>query len=308
MWPGRITAGRVFALLTLFNRGILVISVKLLDVRINNHTLLGSSTTLTCIYDLEGETLYAVKWYKDGDEFFRYLPKNKPEIQVFEQRGIYIDIDKSNANDVVLNSLELSSSGTYRCEVSAEAPSFQTVFQDRDMVTMTMPDGSPRIDGLLSEYSTGDVVLANCTLNTTRSPHAQLVWYINEEKANLSVLHGPYFKYASAEEFLTTVLGLSFKVTSHQTDSSSVMHLKCAAHLASVYLQSDEQIVKFVKRWPAQSIIGDTGLKTSSLANKGTLLIQATSTGEHLVANAISLICTVLVIFFEKYCNNASFY
>lgn len=65
------------------------------------------------------------------------------DIQI--QHNIYIvyfcccvfQIDKSNANDVVLNSLELSSSGTYRCEVSAEAPSFQTVFQDRDMVTMS---------------------------------------------------------------------------------------------------------------------------------------------------------------------------
>jgi len=47
-------------------------------------------------------------------------------------------IDKSNSNEVVLKSLELSSSGTYRCEVSAEAPSFQTVFQDRDMITVGM--------------------------------------------------------------------------------------------------------------------------------------------------------------------------
>lgn len=45
-------------------------------------------------------------------------------------------IDKSNSTEVVLKSLELSSSGTYRCEVSAEAPSFQTVFQDRDMITV----------------------------------------------------------------------------------------------------------------------------------------------------------------------------
>lgn len=36
----------------------------------------------------------------------------------------------------MLKSLEVSSSGTYRCEVSAEAPSFQTVFQDRDMITI----------------------------------------------------------------------------------------------------------------------------------------------------------------------------
>lgn len=53
---------------------------------------MGSSTKLECTYDLEGENLYSVKWYKDGDEFFRYLPKSVPEIQVFEQQGIYIDV------------------------------------------------------------------------------------------------------------------------------------------------------------------------------------------------------------------------
>jgi len=50
----------------------------------------------------------------------------------------FFQIDKSNANIVVLNSLKLSSSGTYRCEVSAEAPSFQTVFQDKDLITVGM--------------------------------------------------------------------------------------------------------------------------------------------------------------------------
>lgn len=69
-----------------------VSNIKLLDVRIANHTVLGSSTTLECTYDLQGENLYSVKWYKDGDEFFRYLPKSVPEIQVFEKQGIYIDV------------------------------------------------------------------------------------------------------------------------------------------------------------------------------------------------------------------------
>lgn len=67
-------------------------NLKLLNVRIANHTVLGASTTLKCTYDLEGENLYSVKWYKDGDEFFRYLPKSTPKIQVFERDGIYIDV------------------------------------------------------------------------------------------------------------------------------------------------------------------------------------------------------------------------
>ena len=33
--------------------------------------LLGEEATLECFYDLEGEDLYSVKWYKGGKEFFR---------------------------------------------------------------------------------------------------------------------------------------------------------------------------------------------------------------------------------------------
>ena len=31
----------------------------------------GDDASLKCLYDLEGEQLYSVKWYKDGHEIFR---------------------------------------------------------------------------------------------------------------------------------------------------------------------------------------------------------------------------------------------
>ncbi|XP_050059077.1 uncharacterized protein LOC114129323 isoform X1 [Aphis gossypii] len=230
-------------------------NLKLLNVRIANHTILGSSTTLKCTFDLEGEHLYSVKWYKNGDEFFRYLPKSKPNIQVFEKSGIYIDIDKSNSTEVVLKSLELSSSGTYRCEVSAEAPSFQTVFQDRDMITV---EEIPWISGLQHEYNVGETVNANCT-SSKMEIHAQLVWYINNEKANSTVEQGPYYKkyFAGSGQLVTTVLGLSFTVTDGHYKNGEI-YLKCAARLSTHYLlYSDEKIIRFTKRPPTESIISN---------------------------------------------------
>lgn len=41
-------------------------------------------------------------------------------------------------------------------------------------------------------------------------------------------------------------------------------YLKCAAQLSSVYLQSDQQVVKFTKRPPVESIVANT----VQLANK----------------------------------------
>lgn len=72
--------------------------MKLLELRINTHTIRGNKTILECRYDLEGETLYAVKWYKDGNEFYRYLPRETPNIQVFDLPGINVDVSIASAS------------------------------------------------------------------------------------------------------------------------------------------------------------------------------------------------------------------
>lgn len=41
---------------------------------------------------MNGEALYSVKWYKDGFEFYRYVPRDHPPAQVFDQSGIYVDV------------------------------------------------------------------------------------------------------------------------------------------------------------------------------------------------------------------------
>jgi hypothetical protein len=35
----------------------------------------GESSSLRCDYDLEGDSLYSIKWYKDNQEFYRYKPE-----------------------------------------------------------------------------------------------------------------------------------------------------------------------------------------------------------------------------------------
>lgn len=47
-----------------------------------------------------------------------------------------MQFEHSNETQVLLTALDLDSSGRYRCEVSAEAPSFQTVSDHGDMVTV----------------------------------------------------------------------------------------------------------------------------------------------------------------------------
>lgn len=121
---------------------------------------------------MNGEALYSVKWYKDGYEFFRYVPRDHPPAQVFEQNGVNVDVSStsfvcievkvfngpfngnwlffrpfrssllskqlhnSSETQVLLDNVGLASTGRYRCEVSAEAPSFQTVSDHGDMIVV----------------------------------------------------------------------------------------------------------------------------------------------------------------------------
>lgn len=48
----------------------------------------GDSVILHCHYDLEGDPLYAIKWYKGRAEFYRYTPKEKPPMKLFPIPGL----------------------------------------------------------------------------------------------------------------------------------------------------------------------------------------------------------------------------
>ncbi|PRD23148.1 UNVERIFIED_CONTAM: hypothetical protein NCL1_47196 [Trichonephila clavipes] len=52
----------------------------------------GDSVLLRCAYELGNETLYAVKWYKNEGEFFRYVPAAEPPLKMFPQTGIDVDV------------------------------------------------------------------------------------------------------------------------------------------------------------------------------------------------------------------------
>ena len=46
-------------------------AVRMVEMVVPEQVMLGEMATLHCIYDMEGEELYSVKWYKSGHEFFR---------------------------------------------------------------------------------------------------------------------------------------------------------------------------------------------------------------------------------------------
>lgn len=51
---------------------------------------------LVCDYELDGEVLYAVKWYKDDEEFYRFVPKSNPPQHSYKVDGIKVDVSTTN--------------------------------------------------------------------------------------------------------------------------------------------------------------------------------------------------------------------
>lgn len=224
-------------------------ALRLLEVRVPAHAVRDQPARLECRFDLEGEALYSVKWYKDGREFFRFLPRDAPPAQLFPLPGLLVDMSQSSANQVQLTAVQLASSGRYRCEVSAEAPSFQTVSDHGEMQVVALPEEGPRISGGRPRYALGDTVKVNCTSGRSRPP-AQLMWFINGEQAQASQLRGPYLDpppeevgEAGSEALQSAILGLEFLVRARHFKRGD-LKLKCLATIATVYWRSNEESVE----------------------------------------------------------------
>ena len=67
------------------------------------HRVVGEKARLICKFDMEGDILYSVKWYKDDLEFYRFVPNDRPKLQVFPQEGIHVDVSISLLFSNIIN-------------------------------------------------------------------------------------------------------------------------------------------------------------------------------------------------------------
>ena len=67
--------------------------VRLTKLIVPSYKYVGDKAVLSCNYDLEGEDLYSVKWYKDGNEFYRFIPGERDQkVTVFSLPGVQVDV------------------------------------------------------------------------------------------------------------------------------------------------------------------------------------------------------------------------
>ncbi|KAG6451265.1 uncharacterized protein LOC115444290 [Manduca sexta] len=181
----------------------------------------GDSATLTCDYDLEGGKLYSVKWYRDNEEFYRYMPRLRPPQHSHKLDGVKVDLEKSTARRVHLRELTLKSRGFYRCEVSEEAPSFHSAQAEDFMEVYYFPRESPRITGHERSYRLKEPLDVNCS--SARSfPAPELQWLIDGQKVTDRSWLVAYGSKPAPQGLLVTTLGL-------RAPTKKRMKLKCVA-------------------------------------------------------------------------------
>lgn len=70
----------------------IVEAVQMLGVKVPAFIFMGDSVQLFCDYDMQMDKLYSVTWYKDNEEFYRYVPSSKHLKHSYSMDGITVDV------------------------------------------------------------------------------------------------------------------------------------------------------------------------------------------------------------------------
>lgn len=200
----------------------------------------GSTVIMTCQYDLESDPLYTVKWYKGRQEFFRYVLKELPHTKVFPLPGVNVDTDSSDTHQVVLKDVQSDLTGKYRCEVSADAPSFHTEMVSSYMHVVNLPEGDPEVRVEKLKYAVGDVVRGNCT-SPPGNPPANVTWSVNGLPVNSSYsLSSPP---RTENSLVSVTAGLDLEIASDSFNHGR-LQITCRVNVFHLYTAQTEILVE----------------------------------------------------------------
>uniref|UniRef100_A0A6P7GFR4 Uncharacterized protein LOC114338590 n=1 Tax=Diabrotica virgifera virgifera TaxID=50390 RepID=A0A6P7GFR4_DIAVI len=139
------------------------------NVSLPRYVEVGKNVTIHCDYSPDNN-IYSVKWYMGQYEIFRWIPNDVPHKQVFPLNGVSVDINNSSGNNLVLNNLQTIATGRYICEVTWEAPLFQSINRGKLMFVFEKPKGEPVL--------TVDNDKVSCT-SPPAHPRPSIIWFLN---------------------------------------------------------------------------------------------------------------------------------
>ncbi|CAH2108094.1 unnamed protein product [Euphydryas editha] len=203
----------------------------------------GKTAVIKCMYDLENEELYQVKWYRGDREFCRYAPKDVPPLKIFPLHGIEVDRDASDWEKVTIKALSYRANGNYSCEISADAPSFITAQLHGTMYVVDLPKGYPKLRGMKIGYKPGMKLKVEC-ISPNSMPPANITFYVNDEPAHEKHV---YRKVSGGTNgSLWTSYGTIQFVVQHHHFIDGKLRIRCLAVIYSIYAKSHEKTTTLI--------------------------------------------------------------
>ncbi|KAM3959550.1 uncharacterized protein ACR2FA_006344 [Aphomia sociella] len=199
----------------------------------------GSLVEMKCLYELEGEVLYSVKWYRGDREFCRYSPRDVPPLKIFPIPGIEVQRDATGPERLtIVAAKSTTAEGRYTCEVSADSPSFQTAQVHAFMYVVDLPKSGPELHGIKLRYKAGMKLKAEC-ISRDSLPAANLSFYVNNEPAHKQhVTHR--VDGQTPDGLMTAYSTIQFVVQNHHFVEGR-LRIRCTAIIYSVYIKTHEK-------------------------------------------------------------------
>ncbi|XP_046674802.1 uncharacterized protein LOC124363589 [Homalodisca vitripennis] len=221
----------------------------------------GKNVELVCKYDLQGASLYTIKFYRGNHEFYRYNPMDVPPVKLFLFPGLDVDLDLSHDSNVVIQGADYSLAGNISCEVSTDVPHITTDIATNCLSVVELPKDPPYIspETVDRQYGAGDRLRAKCTSGPAR-PAPTLAWFINDEP-----LMTQSTRNQTDGSLETRTITLDTIVLSRHVSSGRLV-LKCTALLADIYKETVSMVLQ--SQQPCEPTVG---LPTSELKMESTI-------------------------------------
>ncbi|KAG1651589.1 Cell adhesion molecule 1 [Nymphon striatum] len=201
----------------------------------------GQDVEIFCAFNMENKKLYALKWFKNDVEFYRYIPKEVPAVKVYEAAGVVVNQQNSLGGKVHLTQVTLSTAGDYKCLVSEEKPFFRTKYMVKTLIVYDLPTKPPEIYTSKNRFKAGDEVNFNCTSQPSY-PVTDLKWFLNNKQIRERDLVTYPLKNLSDGRYEITKQ-LSFVITNKDIHNDGELIVECQSSVEQYYNKSSTQIV-----------------------------------------------------------------
>ncbi|XP_071522476.1 uncharacterized protein [Panulirus ornatus] len=217
----------------------------------------GSTVQLMCNYEHttdRPDPLYSVKWYRDVNQFYEFIPKRNPPIRVYPLPNINVDKSRSSRESVTLTGVTRETSGAFRCEVMGDKPYFETDDHAVNMTVVDVPSWGPELRGVVhgARVRPHELMVARCVVGHS-DPPAAITWTINNlvppPHAHLqrSLQRDQRGRHMQVSELKVMVTKASFR--------RGAMTLSCEVRVSNVFIKT-ANVTLIDMSWPQPAGFG----------------------------------------------------